>query len=156
MQTFNLDTLTNLVENKFHLVLALVDRVQLLKRGVEAKVPRKGRDLITVAMDEMSRDLLSFEVKDTKAETTLITHKSEKPSEVDPSVAREEALAAANAALGFGIDRRTLTPTPGKPMPKDLEDDDDEELVKETLVAEEVDEDEAEGEPAEEGKEEGA
>lgn len=147
MQTFNLDTLTNLVENKFHLVLALVDRVQLLKRGVEAKVPRKGRDLITVAMDEMSRGLLTFELKDTKTNETICKHVSEKPSEVDPALAREEALAAANAALGFGIDRRTFgaAAKPAGPRPEDLDDDDEEETLKEPLIAEE----EAEEDPEE-------
>jgi len=111
MQTFDLDKLMNLVDNKFHLIIGIVERVQLLKRGVEAKVPRRNRDLITVAIEEMENDLLSFEVVDVKTEQQVTSHTSEKAALVTPELAREEALAAQNATLGFGasIDRRPLS-----------------------------------------------
>ena len=110
MQTFDLDKLMKLVDNKFHLVVGIVERVRLLKRGVEAKVPRKNRDLITVAMEEMENDLLCFELQDTVDEATLYEHTAKNDSMVSEDLAREEALAAQSASLGLGsmIDRRPL------------------------------------------------
>ena len=111
MQTFDLDKLMKLVDNKFHLVVGIVERVRLLKRGVEAKVPRKNRDLITVAMEEMENDLLCFELSDTVDEATLCEHTAKNDSMVSEDLAREEALAAQSASLGLGsmIDRRPLS-----------------------------------------------
>ena len=111
MQTFDLDKLMKLVDNKFHLVVGIVERVRLLKRGVEAKVPRKNRDLITVAMEEMENDLLCFELQDTVDEATLYEHTAKNDSMVSEDLAREEALAAQSASLGLGsmIDRRPLS-----------------------------------------------
>lgn len=122
MQTFDLDSLMKLVDNKFHLIIGIVERVQLLKRGVEAKVPRRNRDLITVAMEEMENDLLSFQLEDTLTNEQLKTHESTNESMVNPELAREEALAAQNATLGFGtnIDKRPLAvPTPPAPEVKE-------------------------------------
>ena len=125
MQTFDLDKLMKLVDNKFHLVVGIVERVRLLKRGVEAKVPRKNRDLITVAMEEMENDLLCFELSDTIEEETIMEHKAENDSMVSEDMAREEALAAQSASLGLGsmIDRRPLSvpvPTVKKPVKEQI------------------------------------
>lgn len=122
MQTFDLDKLMKLVDNKFHLVVGIVERVRLLKRGVEAKVPRKNRDLITVAMEEMENDLLCFELSDTIDLETLCEHTSKNESMVSEDLAREEALEAQSASLGLGsmIDRRPLSvPVPTVEKPKD-------------------------------------
>ena len=124
MQTFDLDSLMKLVDNKFHLIIGIVERVQLLKRGVEAKVPRRNRDLITVAMEEMENDLLSFQLEDTLTTQQLKTHESTNESMVNPELAREEALAAQNATLGFGtnIDKRPLAvPTPAPEVKEELQ-----------------------------------
>ena len=124
MQTFDLDSLMKLVDNKFHLIIGIVERVQLLKRGVEAKVPRRNRDLITVAMEEMENDLLSFQLDDTLTNKVLKNHESNKEAMVNPELAREEALAAQNATLGFGtnIDKRPLAvPAPQADDAEELE-----------------------------------
>jgi len=54
-------TVTN---NKFYLVLAIVDRVLTLKRGTEAKVDRKSRDLISVAIEEFEKSKLDYSLED--------------------------------------------------------------------------------------------
>ena len=111
MQTYDLDKLMKLVDNKFHLIIGIVERVQLLKRGVGAKVPRRNRNLITVAMEEMENDLLSFKLEDSLTEEVIKTHQSDREALVTSELAREEALAAQNSTLGFGtnIDRRPLS-----------------------------------------------
>jgi DNA-directed RNA polymerase subunit K/omega len=127
MQTFDLDKLMKLVDNKFHLVVGIVERVRLLKRGVEAKVPRKNRDLITVAMEEMENDLLGFHLSDTVAMETLCEHTAQNKSMVSDDLAREEALAAQTAGLGLGsmIDRRPLSvpALSGRPLDEQIPDD---------------------------------
>ena len=149
MQTFDLDKLMKLVDNKFHLIIGIVERVQLLKRGVEAKVPRRNRDLITVAMEEMENDLLSFEVVDVLTEQMVTKHSSERSALVSPELAREEALAAQNATLGFGaaIDRRPLSMPAGDLSVDDIDED---EALDVGLTETVVEADDAEAETEEE------
>lgn len=135
MQTFDLDKLMKLVDNKFHLILGIVERVQLLKRGVEAKVPRRNRDLITVALEEFHKDLLSFEIRDGITGELVAEHASARPAEVDPAEARAEALAAQNRALGLPcFDGKSLATPTGRIV-------DDEDIGPEVFTADD-DEDE--------------
>ncbi len=64
MLTFDLDKLSKQLPNKFYMVLCIVDRVRALKRGVEPKVERRKRDLITVAIEEMEKNKIEFFVQD--------------------------------------------------------------------------------------------
>ena len=64
MITFDLDKLMTVTNNKFYLVLAIVDRVLTLKRGTEAKVDRKSRDLISVAIEEFEKSKLDYSLED--------------------------------------------------------------------------------------------
>lgn len=64
MITFDFNKLTDQFDNRFYLVLAIVDRVKLLKRGVPAKVERRGRDLISVAIQEFTEGHLTWNVED--------------------------------------------------------------------------------------------
>lgn len=64
MITMDLDRLATVSPNKFYLVIGIVDRVLALKRGTEAKVDRKGRDLISVAIEEFERNQLDFSIED--------------------------------------------------------------------------------------------
>jgi DNA-directed RNA polymerase subunit K/omega len=63
--TFDLDKLAKQIPNRFFMVLAIVDRVRALKRGVEPKVERRKRDLITVAIEELEKNKIEFFVQDT-------------------------------------------------------------------------------------------
>jgi DNA-directed RNA polymerase subunit K/omega len=62
--TFDLDKLMTVTNNKFYLVLGIVDRVLALRRGTEPKVDRKGRDLITVAIEEFEKSKLDYSLED--------------------------------------------------------------------------------------------
>jgi DNA-directed RNA polymerase subunit K/omega len=62
--TFDLDKLMTVTNNKFYLVLAIVDRVLTLKRGTEPKVDRKSRDLISVAIEEFEKSKLDYSIED--------------------------------------------------------------------------------------------
>ena len=73
MITFDLDKLMQVTNNKFYLVLGIVDRVLTLKRGTEPKVERKGRDLITVAIEEFEKSKLDYSLEDGYLE--LVTKK---------------------------------------------------------------------------------
>jgi DNA-directed RNA polymerase subunit K/omega len=64
MITFDLDKLMTVTNNKFYLVLAVVDRVLTLRRGTEPKVDRKGRDLISVAIEEFEKSKLDYSLED--------------------------------------------------------------------------------------------
>ena len=64
MITFDFNKLTDQFDNRFYLVLAIVDRVKLLKRGVPPKVERKGRDLISVAIQEFTDGHLTWNIED--------------------------------------------------------------------------------------------
>ncbi|MBI4870033.1 MAG: DNA-directed RNA polymerase subunit omega [Candidatus Riflebacteria bacterium] len=64
MLTFDLDKLSKQIPNRFYMVLAIVDRVRALKRGVEPKVERRKRDLITVAIEELEKNKIEFFVQD--------------------------------------------------------------------------------------------
>lgn len=64
MITFDLDKLSEKYQNKFHLVLAIVNRVKALKRGVVPVVDGRGLGLISTAITELETDLLSWEVHD--------------------------------------------------------------------------------------------
>ncbi len=64
MITFDLDKLQDKFQNKFYLVLGIVNRVKALKRGVVPVVEKKNKDLITVALEELETDKLSWEVHD--------------------------------------------------------------------------------------------
>ena len=75
MITFDLDKLMTVTNNKFYLVLAVVDRVLTLRRGTEPKVDRKGRDLISVAIEEFEKSKLDYSLEDNYEE--LIRKKRE-------------------------------------------------------------------------------
>lgn len=62
--TFDLDKLMTVTNNKFYLVLGIVDRVLALKRGTDPKVDRKGRDLISVAIEEFEKSKLDYSIED--------------------------------------------------------------------------------------------
>lgn len=64
MITFDLDKLQDKFQNKYYLVLGIVDRVRALKRGLQPVVDRRSQDLISVAIDELETDKLSWEVHD--------------------------------------------------------------------------------------------
>jgi DNA-directed RNA polymerase subunit K/omega len=64
MITFDLDKLMQVSNNKFYLVLGIVDRVLALKRGTDPKVDRKGRDLISVAIEEFEKSKLDYALED--------------------------------------------------------------------------------------------
>lgn len=64
MITFDLDRLMQVSPNKFYLVLGIVDRVLALKRGTDPKVDRKGRDLISVAIEEFEKSKLDYALED--------------------------------------------------------------------------------------------
>lgn len=64
MITFDLDKLMQVSPNKFYLVLGIVDRVLALKRGTDPKVDRKGRDLISVAIEEFEKSKLDYALED--------------------------------------------------------------------------------------------
>jgi DNA-directed RNA polymerase subunit K/omega len=61
---FDLDKLNEKFQNKFYLVLAIVDRVKALKRGLQPVVDQRGLTLITTAIEELETDHLSWEVRD--------------------------------------------------------------------------------------------
>jgi DNA-directed RNA polymerase subunit K/omega len=61
---FDLDKLGKLIPNRFYMVLAIVDRVRALKKGVEPKVERRKRDHITVAIEELEKNKVEFYVQD--------------------------------------------------------------------------------------------
>lgn len=71
MLTFDIDTLEEKIPNKFHLVLCIVDRVRALKKGIEPKVERKGRDLITVAIEELEGKDVEFLLQDSYVSPTV-------------------------------------------------------------------------------------
>ena len=58
--TFDLDKLMTVTNNKFYLVLGIVDRVLALKRGTDPK----GRDLISVAIEEFEKSKLDYSIED--------------------------------------------------------------------------------------------
>jgi len=62
--TFDLDKLNEKFHNKFHLVLAIVQRVAALKRGLQPIVDKRGKTLITTAIEELETDELAWEVHD--------------------------------------------------------------------------------------------
>ncbi|MBI3893994.1 MAG: DNA-directed RNA polymerase subunit omega [Candidatus Wallbacteria bacterium] len=64
MLPFDLDKLGKLIPNRFYMVLAIVDRVRALKKGVEPKVERRKRDYITVAIEEFEKNKVEFYVQD--------------------------------------------------------------------------------------------
>ncbi|MBI4861423.1 MAG: DNA-directed RNA polymerase subunit omega [Candidatus Riflebacteria bacterium] len=64
MITFDLDRMMTVTNNKFYMVLAIVDRVLALRRGTEPKVDRKGRDLISVAIEEFEKSKLDYSLQD--------------------------------------------------------------------------------------------
>lgn len=64
MLTFDIERLSRQTPNKFYLVIEIVDRVLALKRGTESKVERRGRDLISVAIDELEKDKVEWAVED--------------------------------------------------------------------------------------------
>jgi len=60
----DLDKLSEITPNKFYLVLAIVDRVLTLKAGTISTVDRRGRDWISVGVEEFERSNLDFVVQD--------------------------------------------------------------------------------------------
>ncbi len=60
MLTFDFDKINKQIPNRFHMVLAIVDRVRSLKRGIEPKVEKRKRDLITVAIEEFEKGKVEF------------------------------------------------------------------------------------------------
>lgn len=76
MMTMDLDKLSEVTPNKFYLVLAIVDRVLALKAGTEPTVERRGRDLISVAVEEFEKGNLDFIVQDNYQE--MIQRKKDK------------------------------------------------------------------------------
>lgn len=64
MITFDLDKLQDKFQNKFYLVLGIVNRVKALKRGLQPVVDKRNKDLITVAIEELETDQLAWDVHD--------------------------------------------------------------------------------------------
>ncbi len=105
MGIFDMDALLGRIPNRFHLVLGIVERAKLLKRGVEPRVERRRRQWISVAAEEFEKDLLSFRIVDTKSGDIIYEYRSSRvPAAFDEKKLLGDAESGDEGASGAGED----------------------------------------------------
>ena len=67
-----MDRFPDKIDSKFRFVLVAANRAEQLMKGAPAKVEPKGRKATVVALDELKKDLVDWEMGDSRPEDLVV------------------------------------------------------------------------------------